>query len=121
MTQDRITIEGLEFYGYHGDLPEERRLGQRYCVDVELILDCRAVGASDRIEDTIDYGAVARRIDEIGRGEPFHLIEALAERLAAVLLKEFSPERVRIRLSKPAPPIPLAVHRVSVEIERSRP
>ncbi len=121
MTGDRLTIEGLEFYGYHGDLPEERRLGQRYRVDAVLVLDCRAVGASDRIEDTIDYAAVARRIEEIGRSEPFHLIEALAERMAAVLLKEFSPERVRIRLSKPSPPIALALDSVSVEIERSRP
>jgi dihydroneopterin aldolase len=120
MTKDRITIEGLEFYGYHGDLPEERVLGQRYRVDVVLMIDCRPVGASDRIEDTIDYGAVAKRIDEIGRGEPFHLIEALAERMASVLLQEFSPERVRIRVSKPLPPIPLTVDSVSVEIERSR-
>ncbi len=121
MTRDRIAIEGLEFYGYHGDLPEERKLGQRYRVDAVLFLDCRAVGASDRIEDTIDYGAVAKRIEEIGRGEPFHLIEALAERVAAVLLQEFSPERVQIRVHKPSPPIPLTIDNVSVEIERSRP
>jgi len=120
MKDDRIVIEGIGFYGYHGDLPQERELGQPFRVDVELMLDCAKAGKSDRIEDTIDYGAVVRRVVEIGQQEQFHLIEGLAERLAAVILAEFSPEEVSVRITKPHSPIPFTVENVGIEIRRRR-
>ncbi len=120
MQTDIIRIEGIEFYGYHGDLSEERELGQRYCVDVDLAFDCTPAGRSDRIEETIDYAAVARRIDEIGRREQFHLIEALAERIAQMILQEFTPEEVQVNITKPHPPIPLSIREVGVTIRRTR-
>ncbi len=120
METDIIRIEGIEFYGYHGDLPEERELGQRYCVDVDLSFDCAPAGRSDRIEETVDYAAVARRIDEIGRQERFHLLEALAERIAEMILEEFAPEKVRVHVTKPQPPIPLSIRKVGVTISRTR-
>lgn len=119
MQTDIIRIEGIEFYGYHGDLPEERELGQRYCVDVDLSFDCAPAGGSDRIEKTINYAAVAKRIDEIGRRERFHLIEALAERIAEMILEEFSPWKVRVHVTKPHPPIPLSIRKVGVTINRT--
>lgn len=120
MPSDKILIEGIEFYGYHGDLPEERELGQRYVVDLALTVDCSRAGRSDQIEETVDYAAVAKRVDEIGRKEQYHLIEGLAERIAEVILKEFAPEGIRVRVSKPAPPIPITLREVSVEIFRER-
>ena len=39
MNQDRIILEGMEFYAYHGAMPEENRLGQRFVVDLILTLD----------------------------------------------------------------------------------
>ncbi len=118
MQTDTIRIEGIEFYGYHGDLPEERELGQRYCVDVDLSFDCAPAGLSDRIEETIDYAAVAKRIHEIGSTEQFHLLEALAERIAEMILKEFTPDRVQVHVTKPNPPIPLSIRSVGVTINR---
>jgi dihydroneopterin aldolase len=121
MAMDKIIIDGIEFYGYHGDLPEERELGQIYKVDLELMLSTVNAGRTDRIEETIDYAAVVRRVHEIGRTEQYNLIETLAEELAGTILKEFSPHEIRIRVSKPHPPIPLPLGNVSVEILRSRP
>ncbi|NOY54204.1 MAG: dihydroneopterin aldolase [Deltaproteobacteria bacterium] len=120
MQTDTIRIEGIEFYGYHGDLPEERELGQRYIVDIEMVRDCAEAGRSDRIEETIDYAAVAKRIDEIGRTERFHLVEALAERIAQIILEEFAPEKVQVNVTKPHPPIPLSIQKVGVTIRRTR-
>jgi len=120
MATDTIHIKGIEFYGYHGDLPEERKLGQRYRVDVDLAFDCAPAGRSDRIEETLDYAAVAKRIDEIGRTERFHLLEALAERIAESLLEEFTPLAVQVRVTKPHPPIPLSIREVGVTIHRTR-
>jgi dihydroneopterin aldolase len=120
MNVDKIIIDGIEFYGYHGDLPEERELGQRYSVDLELSLDSRPAGLSDRIEETIDYASVVQRVHKIGSSEQFHLVEALAERIAAVILNEFSPAEVRVRVTKPHPPISAPIRNVGIEIIRRR-
>jgi dihydroneopterin aldolase len=55
---DRVLLRGLLFHGYHGVLPEERTLGQKFAVDVALSVDLRAAGASDDLQDTISYAAV---------------------------------------------------------------
>src|SRR5439155_16877726 len=47
MTEDRILLDGMVFYGYHGTLPAERELGQRFVVDVALHCDLRAAGLAD--------------------------------------------------------------------------
>jgi dihydroneopterin aldolase len=120
MNDDKVIIEGISFYGYHGDLPQERELGQPFRVDLKLTLDCAKAGKSDRIEDTIDYAAVVSRVVEIGQQNQFHLIEALAERIAAVILSDFLPEEVWVRVSKPHSPIPFALENVGVEIWRKR-
>jgi dihydroneopterin aldolase len=120
MSSNSIIVEGIEFYGYHGDLPQERELGQRYVVDLTLTVATSKAGVSDRLEDTIDYAAVVTRVHEIGTGEQYHLIEALAERIAAVILKEFLPDEVSVRVTKPRPPIPLPVRRVTLAITRRR-
>lgn len=121
MGDDKIIIDGIEFYGYHGDLPQERELGQRFRVDLELRFDILRAGLSDRIEDTINYASVVERVCHIGGSEQYRLIEALAERIAVTVLNEFSPTEVTVRMTKPHPPIPAPIRSVSVEITRRRP
>jgi dihydroneopterin aldolase len=117
---DRIIVEAIEFYGYHGAFYEEQVVGHRYAVDVELRVDTQAAAASDSLPDTVNYAEVARRIIEVGTREQFRLLEALAERMAAVVLKEFEMDSVRIRVSKLHPPMDSIAARVSVDIERMR-
>ncbi|MDA1097157.1 MAG: dihydroneopterin aldolase, partial [Chloroflexi bacterium] len=52
---DRIGLDAMIFYGYHGAHEEERRLGQRFVVDIELVRDLSVAGASDRLSDTTNY------------------------------------------------------------------
>ena len=120
MSGNKIIIHGIDFYGYHGNLPQERELGQRFRVDLELIMDGIPAGSTDRIEDTIDYASVVNHVLEICRSEPCRLIEALAERIAEMLLEIFSPAEVQVRVTKPHPPIPAPVQSVGVEINRRR-
>jgi len=54
MGGDRLLLEGMEFYGYHGDIDAERALGGRYRVDVAVSADLRAAGRSDSLTDTLD-------------------------------------------------------------------
>ena len=79
---DRITLTGVEAFGYHGVLESERALGQRFVVDVVLHAEIREAGRTDDLASTIDYSQVADTIVTVITGEPLNLIEALAQRIA---------------------------------------
>ena len=118
---DRLRLERMEFFGHHGVFPEENRLGQRYLIDVELALDLREAGASDRLEETVDYAEVCRLVRDVAEGPPFRLIEALAEKVATEILRVYTRvSEVRVRVVKPHPPVPIHFGGVSVEICRKR-
>lgn len=102
MSEDRILLEGMVFFGRHGVLASERELGQRFIVDVEMGLDLRRAGISDDLTETVDYSEVHRRVRRIVEGEPFDLIEAVAEGVAASLLESHPKiEAVRVKVKKP--------------------
>lgn len=102
MATDRIILEGMIFFGYHGTRPEETTLGQRFVVDVALQLDLRAAGASDDLAATVDYSIVHQRARSIVEGPPLRLTEAVAERIAAAVLAEHPlVEAVQVRVRKP--------------------
>jgi dihydroneopterin aldolase len=118
---DTVFLEGMRFYGYHGVNPEERTLGQRFRVDVELTADLRAAGRSDDLRDTINYSAVYKRVRAIVEGPPRALIEAVAEEIAMALLDEFAASRVVVTVQKPEVALRGAMLDASgVRIERSR-
>ena len=99
---DRIILEGMVFHGYHGTLPAERELGQRFVVDVELQCDLRAAGLADDLNLTVDYGEVYRQVRAIVEGPPAGLTETVAERVAAAILERHARvEAVRVRVAKP--------------------
>jgi dihydroneopterin aldolase len=102
MTEDRIELRGMRFYGHHGTLPAERELGQPFLVDVELRCDLRAAGLADDLAQTVDYGAVYRQVRAVVEGPPLDLTEAVAERIAGAILGEHGRvEAVRVRVAKP--------------------
>lgn len=115
---DRILIHGIQFYGHHGVREEERKLGQRFLVNVELGLDLSAAGRPDEFGATVDYEQVHALVVEIGTREQFRLLEALAERIASAILEQFPVRQVTVRATKPSPPIPGVLGGVSVEITR---
>lgn len=119
---DRILLVGLSFYGYHGVRPEERSVGQRFLVDLELELDLRRAGGSDDLADTVDYAAVGQVVREVVEGPPRCLLEAVAEAVAARLLDEFRTiDAVLVRVKKPL--AALAGRRLeyaAVEVRRER-
>ena len=117
---DRITITGIEAYGYHGLLPEERRDGQRFVVDIDLALDTRAAAWSDDLSRTVDYGSLTQRVHDAVASDPVGLIETLAERVAGLVLDVEPVRWVRVTVHKPEAPIPVTFTDVAVTIERSR-
>jgi dihydroneopterin aldolase len=65
---DRLLLRGMEFYAYHGVHPEERRLGQRFVVDLEVELDLVPAGRSDTLEATVNYGTLYHTVRAIVKG-----------------------------------------------------
>jgi len=121
MAEDRITLEGMVFYGYHGVNPEERELGQRFVVDLELEKDLSAAGLSDDLTQTVNYASAYKLAREVVEGQPCNLIETVAERLATALLSHLSIDGVRVRVRKPWAPVKGSVlDSVAVEIVRKR-
>lgn len=119
---DRIRLNEMVFYGYHGVRPEERALGQRFVVSVELCLDLKEAGLTDDLSRTVNYSEVFAAAREVVTGPPCMLIETVAERIAARLLAEHEAvTAVAVNVKKPAAPIAEAVlGSVEVSIERRR-
>jgi dihydroneopterin aldolase len=118
---DKIYMNELAFFGYHGVFKEENKLGQRFYVDLILELDLMESGQSDSLEKTINYGDVYNQVKAVVEGKPYKLVEAVAEKIAAELLVEFERlERCTVKVIKPDPPIPGHYRSVAVEITRSR-
>jgi dihydroneopterin aldolase len=115
---DRITLTGLRVRGHHGVLPDERRDGQDFVVDVLLHLDLRAAGASDDLARTVHYGELAQALAAVVAGEPVDLLETLAQRLAEVCLADTRVERVEVTVHKPQAPLGLEFADVSVTLVR---
>jgi dihydroneopterin aldolase len=121
MPTDRIVLEGMQFYGYHGANPEERALGQPYLVDLSVELDLRQPGATDRLDDTVSYTRLYRAVQVVVEGEARNLLEAIAQAIANRVLAEFPVAAVQVRVKKPRPPIKGSViEHAAVEIHRTR-
>ncbi|MHB8126008.1 MAG: dihydroneopterin aldolase [Desulfitobacteriaceae bacterium] len=117
---DVIRLRGLEFYAYHGVLPEENTLGQKFVVDMDIFLSLQAAGNTDKIEDTVSYAEVYRVIKECMLGETYNLIECLAEQIACQVLAGFACFAVRVEIHKPQAPVPGIFRDISVEIWRKK-
>jgi dihydroneopterin aldolase len=117
---DRISLSGIEVYAHHGVYDREKESGQRFLIDVELFLDLSKAGGSDDLKDTVDYGALAVRVQELVAGERWDLIERVAERVAELGLQDGRVEEVRVRVAKPDAPIPVPFKSVSVILRRRR-
>jgi dihydroneopterin aldolase len=120
MSSDKLLIEGVRFYAHHGVTPAERTIGAWFSVDAELMVDLAPAAVSDDLGSTVDYGAVAARIVEVGTKEPVNLLERLAGRVAQALLGEFPCREVRVRVRKLTPPLGGLSGIPGVELTRRR-
>lgn len=118
---DKVFVEGMQFYGYHGAFPEENKLGQRFTADVVLEMDTRKAALSDQLDDTVNYAKVYETAKEVIEGEPVNLVETLSNRLADKLLEEFAEiTACTVKIIKPDPPIPGHYDHVAVQVKRDR-
>lgn len=119
MADDHLLLEGLQFFGHHGDVEAERSLGGRVDVDVEIRCDLRAAGRSDHLSDTVDYVHCYETVRTVVETHQHNLLEAVAEEVAGALLADSRISSVRVRVAK-QPPLPGVFRRFAVVIERDR-
>jgi len=116
----RIELAGLAVFGRHGYLEEERRLGQRFLVDLWVEVRGPATD-TDRIEDTVDYRRLAELVRDVFAGPERYLLEGLAGAVADGVVERFpTVERVRVRVRKPDVVLDPPVDYAAVVVERER-
>ncbi|GAC1311316.1 MAG: hypothetical protein NVSMB16_08070 [Acidimicrobiales bacterium] len=99
-------------------LAEEQVRAQPFEVDLYLDVDLRAAGASDDLADTIDYGALAARVEAVITGEHHALLERLAERIAETARADGRVRSVTVDVRKLRPPVPVDLAWAAVRVTR---
>ncbi len=117
---DRIRIKELQIYSYHGVNTQEKEMGQRFVVSLDIFLDLRKAGVSDNLMDTVNYAQLCYDVEKEFNSEKLDLIEAAAEKVAAFVLKNYETvEKVVVEIKKPWAPIGKPLEYASVKLERS--
>ena len=115
---DKIHIRDLHLRCIIGTFEEERRAKQDVLIDITLYADLKAAGRSDRLEDTVDYKALKKRVIAMVENSSCRLLERLTERIAEICLSETHVRGVSVTVDKPGA---LRFARsVAVEIVRDR-
>jgi FolB domain-containing protein len=117
---DRIIIPGIPLRAHVGVTAEERETDQEIAIELVLHLDLAPAGIADDIAKTVDYDDVCRAVAEVVGSRPFHLIEAIAEEVAGVILRGFDVLEVEVRVQKPDALRARRVPFAAVEIRRRR-
>jgi dihydroneopterin aldolase len=115
---DTIFLRDLRIDTVIGIWDWERKIRQTVSIDLEMGADIARAAASDAIDDTLNYKAVAKRVQQFVDDSAFQLVETLAEKIAAVILDEFDVPWVRVRVNKPG--AIRGASDVGVSIRRSR-
>jgi len=97
---DIVFLRDLRIETVIGIYDWEREIRQTVILDLEMGSDVRRGAVSDRIEDALDYKAVAKRLIQFVGESRFQLVETLAERCAGILLEEFGIPWVQLSINK---------------------
>jgi dihydroneopterin aldolase len=120
MSHYKVSLENIRLYGYHGASENERELGQRFEIDVEITADLADAVAADSMAKTVNYEQVYRLVESEVVNERYHLLETMADKIARDLLAEFNALEVLVRIRKPSVPIAGSIDHVEVEVSHSR-
>ena len=115
---DTIFLRDLRVETVVGIWDWERKIRQIVSIDLEMAADIRRAAVTDKIEDALNYKAVAKRVQQFVGDSSFQLVETLAEKIAALILDEFAVPWVQVRVNKPG--AIRGARDVGVTIRRSR-
>lgn len=117
---DKIIVKDLQVYAFHGVNQEEKNMGQKFLISVELFLDLKEAGQKDDLTASVNYAQLCLELEREFTKEKHHLIERAAEYLCEYILLTYEAvEQVKLTLKKPWAPIGRMVDYAAVEMERS--
>lgn len=111
---------GMIFHAHHGLDDDEKKNGQRFEVDVEMLTDISRAAATDDLRHVVDVRQVYQEVERIVVHERYYLIETLSERIAQALLKSYDIAEVTVRVRKPFAPLGGLANGTQIEIRRRR-
>lgn len=118
---DKIIIDSLRVFAYHGVNPEETQFGQNFAVDITAYVDIGTACVSDDIEQTVSYAAMIKTIRRTMLEKNCKLLEHAAHRIAQALFSDFSMiQKLEVTIKKPDAPMNADFGYVAVKIERER-
>lgn len=118
---DSIFLQGLVFYGYHGVMPEENKVGCRFALNVTCDLDLSSAAISDDLNDTISYADLFETVKKAFGEKQFKLLEAVAQHIIDRMFAAYPQlKRIKIRVSKLEAPIAISVGEFGVKLVRVR-
>lgn len=116
---DKIIVRDLEIFGNHGVFQEEKVLGQKFILSLEMELDLREAAETGDLSKSVHYGEVCHKAEEVFKSKSCDLIETAAENVAQFILNEYPVvQGVKVLLKKPWAPIQRPVDYAAVEIYR---
>jgi dihydroneopterin aldolase len=118
---DKIIIENLHIFAYHGVNEEEKINGQNFYLDIKCSLDLSDACLTDNLDDTVSYAKIIKTVKRVFPAQKDDLIERAARRTADAILDEFDKiKKVKIKLKKPEAPINADFDYVAVQITVER-
>ncbi len=118
-TEDKIIIEELKIYAYHGVLEEEKQFGQEFVVNACLYLSLEKAGLTDDLNETVNYAEVCAQIEKSMTSNKHDLIEKVAQKTAVDIMNKFPMiDAIDLEIRKPKAPIDMKFGCVSVKIHR---
>lgn len=115
---DAISITGLRVKTHIGVTPEEQERPQEVVIHLTIHADLRSPGASDALEDTVDYARATAVVAQLVEASRANLLEHLAEEVARSVLGLPGVDAVDVEIAKDPPPVGENVRNIAVRIER---
>jgi dihydroneopterin aldolase len=117
---DRITLNNIRVYAYHGCLAEETKIGSDYRVDLSVEADLDRSAETDKLEDTVDYVHLNKIVKE-EMSQPSKLLEHVAKRILDRVFLELPPVISSwVKVAKLNPPLGGDVEDVNITLSRTR-
>jgi dihydroneopterin aldolase len=118
---DKIIIEDLEVFAYHGVAQEEKKLGQMFVLSLQISADLEAAAISGNLDATINYSKACNVVKDILQSESYDLIETVALKVIEGIFHKYnSAQVVKVLLKKPWAPMGQHLKFAAVELERVR-
>lgn len=116
---DKLYVKDLEVIAFHGVFPEEKKLGQKFLISMELSLNLRDAAITGDLEASVHYGELCHKIEEGFTRTSYDLIETAAEKMADFILRNYPMvEEAKVLLKKPWAPIHRSLDYAAVEVTR---